>query len=382
LGHRIGDLLLAEAARRIRRCVRASDTVARQGGDEFIVILPNVADAAAAGQVARVIIDALCLPFSLDGQVAYVSASIGIALHPSDTGELDTLLSYADQAMYSAKADGRNRFSYFVPIFQERAIARLELANDLRQAIARNELQLYFQPIIELGCGRVTKAEALLRWFHPRHGAVGPDRFIPVAEEIGIINQIGDWVFRQAASTARRWNEHLGHVQISVNKSPRQFLTGNSHESWISYLHEIGLSTEHIAVEITEGLLLDQRPEVVTKLLAFRDAGIQVSLDDFGTGYSAMSYLKKFDIDYLKIDKSFVRDMATDPSDRAIAEAIILMAHKLGIKVIAEGVESAEQRDILLAAGCDYAQGYFFAKPMPAADFEAFMCWRKTPETP
>lgn len=225
--------------------------------------------------------------------------------------------------------------------------------------------------------GRIVKAEALLRWRHPVLGMIPPDQFIPIAEEIGLIHEIGDWVFRESALAARRWQEMPAlrgrPLQISVNKSPRQLVTGKTHEVWIDYLAEIGLPPSSLVIEITEGLLMDARPEVAAKLLEFRDAGIQVSLDDFGTGYSAMSYLKKFHIDYLKIDKSFVRDMTTDPGDRAIAEAIIVMAHKLGIQVVAEGVETAEQRDLLAAAGCDFGQGYLFARPMPMTDFETFL---------
>lgn len=381
LGHRIGDLLLVEAAARIRAALRESDTVARQGGDEFLVVLPELTSPMAIGNLAHAIIDALRQPFRLEGQVAYVSASIGIALYPSDTTDLDTLLSYADQALYSAKERGRNGYCYFVPAFQEEAVARLELANDLRQALADGQLQLYYQPIVDLASGEVIKAEALLRWFHPRLGAVSPDRFIPLAEEIGLIGEIGDWVFHQAATAAQRWNARrttgagtpARPIQVSINKSPRQFLASARDGSWIGFLRDNALPSESVAVEITEGLLLDDRPEVVNTLLAFRDAGVEISLDDFGTGYSAMSYLKKFDIDYLKIDRSFIRDMATDPVDRAIVEAIVVMAHKLAIRVIAEGVETTEQRDLLLAAGCDYGQGYLFARPMPAAEFEAYL---------
>jgi EAL domain-containing protein (putative c-di-GMP-specific phosphodiesterase class I) len=228
---------------------------------------------------------------------------------------------------------------------------------------------------VELATGRIFKAEALLRWRHPTHGMVGPAHFIPIAEEIGLINEIGDWVFKEAARTAKRWYDagllkatDDALIQISVNKSPRQFFSGNTHETWIDYLQEIGLPASCIAIEITEGVLLDDRPEIADKLMKFRAAGFRISLDDFGTGYSAMSYLKKFPHDFLKIDQTFVRDMAADRGDQAIVEAIIVMAHKLGLKVIAEGVETLEQCEMLNVAGCDYGQGYFFARPMPAAE--------------
>jgi EAL domain-containing protein (putative c-di-GMP-specific phosphodiesterase class I) len=228
-----------------------------------------------------------------------------------------------------------------------------------------------------MSTGRPTKAEALLRWHHPKLGLVSPTVFIPLAEEIGLINEIGDWVFRQAALKAKNWcnskDGQLAGMQISVNKSPRQFITGDSNLDLLTWLKDLDIPPSCIVVEITEGLLMDDRAEVQDKLLAFRDAGIQVSLDDFGTGYSAMSYLQRFDIDYLKIDQSFVRNMVTNHGDQAIAEAIIVMAHKLDMKVIAEGVETVEQRDMLVSAGCDFGQGYLFAKPMPSNEFDSYL---------
>ncbi|MDK9705260.1 MAG: EAL domain-containing protein [Sulfuritalea sp.] len=375
LGHHTGDLLLIEAARRVCECVRTTDTVARLGGDEFTVIMSELADTHRVGEVAQAMLQALAAPFVLDAETAYVSASIGITIYPNDSDNVESLLKHADQAMYAAKELGRNRFSYFTASMQATAQTRLQLSNDLRNAIAAGQLEVLLQPIVELATDRVVKAEALLRWHHPVHGTIGPAQFVPIAEEIGLIGEIGDWVFRKSARAAKRWFDagllgagDDGLIQISVNKSPRQFFSGNTHETWVEYLKEIGLPAKCIAIEITEGLLLDDRPEVATKLRQFRDAGFRVSLDDFGTGYSAMSYLKKFPLDFIKIDQSFVRDMATDHGDQAIVEAIIVMAHKLGLKVIAEGVETAEQCDLLKAAGCDYGQGYLFAMPMPAAE--------------
>jgi diguanylate cyclase (GGDEF)-like protein/PAS domain S-box-containing protein len=376
LGHHTGELLLIEAARRISQFVRATDTVARLGGDEFTIIMSDLADTHRVGEVAQAMLMALAEPFMMGKDAIYVSASIGVTIYPSDAGDIDSLLKNADQAMYAAKEQGRNRFSYFTASMQETAQSRLQLSNDLRGAIAGGQMEVYLQPIIELASGRIFKAEALLRWRHPEFGMVGPAQFIPIAEETGMINEIGDWVFRESARLAKCWYDAViaaGHVhneviQISVNKSPRQFFSGDTHKTWIEHLTAIGLPTTCIVIEITEGLLLDDRPEVAEKLRGFRDAGFGVSLDDFGTGYSAMAYLKKFPIDYLKIDQAFVRDMATDKGDQAIVEAIIVMAHKLGLKVVAEGVETAAQRDMLIAAGCDYGQGYFFAKPMTAAD--------------
>ncbi|MDP2169436.1 MAG: EAL domain-containing protein [Rhodocyclaceae bacterium] len=375
LGHHTGDLLLIEAAHRVRDCVRTTDTVARLGGDEFTVIMSDLADTDRVSKVAQEILLALAEPFVLDTESVFVTASLGITIFPGDADNVESLLKNADQAMYAAKAQGRNRFSYFTTSMQVAAQTRLLFSNDLRNAIATDQLEVYLQPIVELATGRIFKAEALLRWHHPTHGMVSPAHFIPIAEEIGLINEIGDWVFKEAARTAKRWYDagllkatDDALIQISVNKSPRQFFSGNTQETWIDYLIEIGLPAKCIAIEITEGVLLDDRPEIADKLMKFRDAGFRISLDDFGTGYSAMSYLKKFPLDFLKIDQTFVRDMAADRGDQAIVEAIIVMAHKLGLKVIAEGVETSEQCEMLKAAGCDYGQGYLFARPMPAAE--------------
>lgn len=377
LGHEAGDNLLIQASKRIAGCVRDSDTLARLGGDEFTVILPGLADPNRLGSLADNIIHVLSKPFMLGETLAYVSASIGITLYPQDADNLSALLKNADQAMYVAKGRGRNQYSYFTASMQETAQTRLQLSNDLRNALDGGQFEVYYQPIIDLATGQPVKAEALLRWHHPTLGFVSPVVFIPLAEEIGLINDIGDWVFRQAALKAKQWcigqDGQLTAMQISVNKSPRQFITGDNNLGLIEWLRALNIPPSCIVVEITEGLLMDDRVEVQEKLLAFRDAGIQVSLDDFGTGYSAMSYLQRFDIDYLKIDQSFVRNMVKNPGDQAIAEAIIVMAHKLGMKVIAEGVETAEQRDILVAAGCDYGQGFLFAKPMPAKDFDRYL---------
>ena len=378
LGHQVGDRLLRAAGERIAACVRDTDTVARLGGDEFTLILPQITDLGRVEQVAQSVINALAEPFVFDDKVAYISASIGITLFPEDGADTETLLKNADQAMYAAKEGGRSRFSFFTDSMQQAAQQHRALANELRRALPRGEFAVYLQPIVELASGTIVKAEALLRWQHPRFGSVSPAVFIPIAEETGLIGEIGNWVFREAARMALRWCEmapvartHRGRhpVQISVNKSPRQFL-GVEADGWIEHLAEIGLDPRHIAVEITEGLLLDDRPGVEELLLAYRDAGIQVALDDFGTGYSALSYLQRFDIDILKVDQAFVRNIADSAHDQAIVEAIVLMAHKLGLMVVAEGVETEAQRKVLAAAGCDYGQGYLFARPMPFSEFE------------
>jgi EAL domain-containing protein (putative c-di-GMP-specific phosphodiesterase class I) len=277
--------------------------------------------------------------------------------------------------MYAAKNAGRNRYCYFAESMQEAAQSRMSLTRDLRAALAANQFEVHYQPIVDLASGTIHKAEALLRWQHPLRGAVSPAEFIPVAEASGMILEMGAWVFRQAAAQLQRLRA-MGHAgfQVSVNVSPVQFQNDQQlTASWFEHLAALGLPPGSMVVEITEGLLLDLNAQVKGKLMAFAEAGIQVALDDFGTGYSSLAYLKKFDIDYLKIDRAFVRNLETDPDDRVLCEAIIAMAHKLGLKVIAEGVETQAQRDLLAAAGCDHAQGFLFSRPVPAAELESLL---------
>ena len=378
LGHDRGDMLLIEAARRLRECVRECDTVARMGGDEFTVILTQLPDAASLEPVLQKLLQAMQRVFQLDDEQVFVSASIGITMYPIDGTEVEDLFKSADQALYVAKGAGRNRFSFFTPALQEAALNRVRLANDMRAGLAEQQFWLAFQPIVELTTGATYKAEALLRWQHPTRGLINPATFIPIAEASGLIVDIGEWVFQQAASQVQAWRATLDpRFQISVNKSPVQFHhSGQVHKPWFEQLQARGLPGESIAVEITEGLLLDSSDIVATQLMQLQDAGMEVSLDDFGTGYSSLSYLQKYSIDFIKIDQSFVRHLIPASTDLALCKAIILMAHELGMKVIAEGVETAQQRDLLAAAGCDYGQGYLFARPMPAREFEAFLAAR------
>ncbi|PIV15014.1 MAG: hypothetical protein COS43_04605 [Gallionellales bacterium CG03_land_8_20_14_0_80_55_15] len=380
LGHEMGDLLLQQAANRIVNCVRATDTVARLGGDEFTVVLPQLHDVLIARQLAQKIINKLAEPFYLRDEVIHISASIGITLYPADATEIVNLMRNADQAMYAAKNEGRNRFSYFTRSLQEAAQKRLHLTNDLRGALANHQFRLFFQPIVSLATDRIHKAEALLRWQHPTRGMVSPADFIPLAEETRLIVEIGAFVRKESLAWCKRWNNlNPEGFQISVNKSPAEFTDENDSanvEIFVDKLNKMGLCGENFVFEITEGLLLNADVRIHEKLMELRDAGIQVSIDDFGTGYSSLSYLKKFDIDYLKIDQSFVRNLESDSNDVALCEAIIVMAHKLGLKVIAEGVETEQQRDLLSRAGCDYAQGYLYAKPMPPEAFEQWLTAR------
>ena len=395
LGHGVGDQMIVETARRISSCMETdADAVAHLGGDEFVVVLSALAvPSPHAEEMAGKILRTIAEPFRLGSETVYASASIGIVRYPADCEDVSSMLKKSEQAKHAAKIEGRNRYCYFTASMERAVQTRKQLADDMHGALAARQFEVYYQPIVNLVTGEIVKAEALLRWHHPERGMVSPVEFIPIAEENGLIGEIGDWVFKQAAQMAKRWCSYCGFsvngactnttaingrvppcvYQVTVNKSPRQFFSGDTDKTWIAYLRQSNIDPRCVTIEITEGLLLDQHPDVTEKFMAFHDAGIQVALDDFGTGYSAMAYLKQFDIDYLKIDRSFVRDIISDPSDRAIAEAIIAMAHKLGLKVVAEGVETIEQRDLLAEAGCDYGQGYLFAKPMPAAQFESLI---------
>ena len=375
LGHDHGDLLLIEAARRLRACVREFDTVARMGGDEFTVILTQLTEERHLDRILAKLLRSMEDVFHLKDEKIFVSASIGITMYPLDGTDVEGLFKNADQALYAAKGGGRNRFSYFTQGLHEAAQNRVRLAADLRDALAHQQFAVAFQPIVELATGHVHKAEALIRWKHPVKGMISPATFIPIAEANGLIVDIGEWIFLESMQQVKVWRETLDpHFQISVNKSPVQFHSnGNIYPSWVDQLALLGLPGECLAVEITEGLLLASNEHVAQHLIELANAGIGVSLDDFGTGYSSLSYLQKFDIDFVKIDQSFVRHLAPNTTELALCKAIILMAHELGLKVIAEGVETAVQRDLLIAAGCDYGQGYLFARPMPAQDFEAFV---------
>ncbi|HEX8989158.1 MAG TPA: EAL domain-containing protein [Rhodocyclaceae bacterium] len=379
-GHDAGDMLLRETAGRIAACVRDTDTVARLSGDEFAVVLPGIADISRVEQVARDIVLKLSQTFHIGSNLAYVSASVGIAICPNDADEMEALVKAADRAMYAAKEAGRNGFSYVTESVQSAATLRMQLGNNLREALAKQQFEIHYQPIVDLPSRRIVKAEALLRWRHPEHGLIQPAAFIPLAEELGLIGEIGDWVFRESAQIARQWQDRdptapavCCPVQISINKSPRQFHGSGRYEGWLDYLKDIGLPNRFIALEITESLLLDNSPEVVERLADLRASGVQVALDDFGTGYSSMSYLNKFHVDYVKIDQTFVQGLPDNDGDKTIVEAIIAMAHKLRLKVIAEGVETEAQHDFLVAAGCDFAQGFLFAEPLPRPEFEALL---------
>ncbi|SPK72483.1 Signal transduction protein [Cupriavidus taiwanensis] len=375
LGHDQGDLLLLEATRRIAASVRASDTVARLAGDEFTVILPSVGDSAVAADIAQTILERIAAPYHLASELVAVSASVGVATCPKDADNAEALLVCADQAMFAAKAEGRNRWKIFTPSLLQAERERLRITQDLRTALAAGQFALHYQPIVNLHTGKVCKAEALIRWDHPVRGPIQPADFIAVAEESGLIIDIGRWVLTEALDQLSRWQMLIGKdFQISVNKSPVEFCApSNGTESWSSVIERRNVPVGSLIIEITEGSLMEQNADVMDQLSRFQAAGIEVALDDFGTGYSSLSYLRRLDIDYIKIDQSFIRSLTRGPDDVALCRAIISMAHALRIRVIAEGVETGLQRDILVAAGCDYGQGHFFCPPVEASEFEAFV---------
>ena len=379
LGHHEGDALLVEAAHRIQQHMGRTDTLARMGGDEFTLVLaglPAGADPVALlGPRLDGLLDALQQPYLLGQSEVFVSASMGLAMYPADASQIEDLLRHADQALYAAKGAGRNRWCVFTPAMQAAAQWRARLDADLRTALEAGQLSVVYQPIVNMLSGRVCKAEALLRWHHPELGAISPAQFIPVAETSGQILALGDWVFTQAAHQVRHWRSVLdAEFQVSVNKSPVQCHRSPALSSrWVDELAQMGLPCSSLCIEITEGLLLDTHPDVTRHLGELRAAGTTVSLDDFGTGYSSLTYLQKLDIDCLKIDQSFVRNLSPGSTDLTLCKAIIAMAHELGMQVVAEGVETEQQHQLLMEAGCDHGQGYWYGRPMSPAQFEAWV---------
>jgi len=380
LGHCYGDKLLMEAAIRLTECIRDSDTLARLGGDEFSVIMSSLADISNVRQVISRVLETMAEPFPLNESIAYVTASIGIAIFPDDATTAEELINAADNAMYTAKREGRNCSHFFTPEMQSENSRKILLGNELRHVIAKEQLMMVYQPIVNLASGKVHKAEALVRWHHDELGDIPPIEFIHIAEDNGLIFPIGDWIFQHVAKQTLAWREqYCKNFKISINKSPAQFQKNNQHCSWLNYLENIGLAGDAIIVEITENLLMDSSKFTDQLLSTLNSSGLQIALDDFGTGYSSLAYLKKFHVDYLKIDQSFVKDCTNDYESEALCQAIIAMAHKLGIMVVAEGIETQAQADLLLAAGCDYGQGFLYSKALPAAQFQHLIDKDDTP---
>ncbi|TXI38184.1 MAG: EAL domain-containing protein [Nitrosomonas sp.] len=368
LGHQYGDLLLKEVSQRLATFSQGKGMLGRLGSDEFAFILSNLNETSLVGYYVNSILEQLAIPYHLENEITYLTASIGIALYPTDATDIATMLKCANHAMHTAKREGRNCFHHFTNSMQETANTRMRLANDLRHAVKNGELLVHYQPIIDLSTGYIQKAEALVRWQHPKSGIINPDKFIPIAEETGLIVEIGDWIFHQAATQVKHCRAtYNSNFQISVNKSPFQFRVDSSRcHSWFEHLKKLGLPGESIVIEITESSMMEATNNIYDYLLKLRDNGMQVALDDFGTGYSSLAYLKKFDIDYIKIDKSFVQSLSSDSDDLTLCEAMVVMAHKLNLRVIAEGVETWDQFALLKSIGCDFGQGYLFSKPIPA----------------
>ena len=369
LGHAAGDELLQEVARRLKDTVRDIDTVSRQGGDEFLMVLADVPDLAAVSSVAALVQQKLAQPFALKGMQIVTSISIGISLFPGDGDDFDTLLKHADMAMYQAKSAGRNGFCFFDEQMNADTHERLALELDLRQALSRNEFVLHYQPIVDLHGGRLLAAEALLRWQHPQRGTLGPDRFIRVAEESGLIVEIGEWVLGEACRQAMLWQAAgLPRFAVAVNLSAVQFRRGNLEAMVRAALNRFGLAPACLELELTESILLQDSAQ----LRRLKELGVKLSIDDFGTGYSSLSYLQRFQVDKLKIDQSFVRGLVGNAQNQAIVTAIVQMARSLGLHTTAEGIEDEATRALLAELGCDQGQGFLFARPLAAAELGAF----------
>ena len=379
LGHGSGDEVLMRVSRRIRGALREIDTVARQGGDEFVVVLAEQPTVESVVAVVERIIEEVAQPVTIDGRELYVTCSVGIALYPTDGGDVTTLLRNADAAMFSAKERGRNSFQFYAPNMNALALERLAMEGSLRRATEREEFEVHYQPRVDIRSKQIVGMEALVRWRDAELGFVPPAKFIPVAEEANLINQIGEQVLRAACRQAREWVD-LGFdgLSVSVNLSARQFRQGHLVSTIESALAESGLEAERLELELTESTIMGHGQEFVGMLADLKKLGVRVAIDDFGTGYSNLSYLSRFPIDSLKIDRSFVSEVATDQQHALLAKAVISLGHSLRLKVVAEGVETAEQLDFLRHHGCDEVQGYFFSKPVPPEEFTRMLArWPK-----
>lgn len=375
LGHAWGDELLRQVAQRLAHCVRKTDLVARLGGDEFCIIADGLSSENEIRKLCQKISATLGAPYALGDYRGVVSTCIGVAMYPQDAQSADDLLHNADLAMYSAKRRGRGEYAFYDAAMRREAVRRSELSRDLVHALRDDQFTLHYQPILDLKSQCIVKVEALLRWNHPEKGLIGPMAFIPQAEDSGLIVGIGEWVFRQATRMLVQWrHQYVPDLKITVNVSPVQLMDDRmSPKDWLAHLKALGLPYDSVVIEITERLLLDMSPTVTAKLDAFRDAGVCVALDDFGTGYSSVSYLKRLHIDYLKIDQSFVHQIESREENRALCDAIILMAHRLGLVVVAEGVATESQRRILTEMQCDFGQGLRFFEAMTALQFERLL---------
>ena len=370
LGHPVGDALLREVADRLRGCLRGCDVVARLGGDEFAIVQAPIARIEDAGALAQGVIDALAKPFVVQGHQVTIGTSVGIALAPVDTGDAGELLKMADIALYRAKTDGRGLFRVFERGMDTRLQARRELELDLREAVLLEQFELHYQPLVDITTGHVTALEALVRWNHPKRGMVGPDAFIALAEETGLIVPMGAWVLREACAAAATWPEN---VKVAVNVSAAQFKSSQLVDSVLKGLKSSGLSPERLELEITETAILTDTNGTLAVLHQLRSMGVRIAMDDFGTGYSSLGYLRSFPFDKIKIDRCFIQDITTSADCKAIVKAVTGLGVSLGIATTAEGVETRDQLDLIRAEGCDQVQGYFFSRPVPAEAVSALL---------
>jgi diguanylate cyclase (GGDEF)-like protein len=370
LGHPIGDELLQSVARRLEDCVRGADTVSRQGGDEFIVLLSEVEQAEDAAITARRMLQTVAEAHSIDQHDLHVTTSIGVSVYPDDGLDAETLVKNADTAMYQVKENGPQSYKFFKPAMNVRAVERQSIEESLRRALERHEFALHYQPKINLRTGEITGAEALIRWTHPVRGPVAPAEFIPVAEDCGLIQPIGNWVLREACQQARAWAKAgLPLASMAVNISAIEFRNDSFLEGVFAVLEDTGLDPRSLELELTESVLMKRAESTESVLKNLRARGVQLAVDDFGTGYSSLSYLRKFPIDSLKIDQSFVRQITATPDDTAIVSAVISMGRSLNLRIIAEGVETQQELAFLQAHQCDEAQGYYFSRPVPPQQF-------------
>jgi diguanylate cyclase (GGDEF)-like protein len=370
LGHQVGDKLLQSVAKRLVACIRGSDAVSRQGGDEFVALLAEVQRSEDAAVMARRILQAVGEPHSIDRHDLHITTSIGVSVYPDDGLDAETLIKNADTAMYQAKENGRHGYQFFTPAMNVRAVERQAIEEGLRRALERHEFSLRYQPKINLKTGTITGAEALILWTHPTRGLVSPSEFIPIAEDCGLILPISAWVLRTACDQARAWlDAGLPATTMAVNVSAMEFRDENFLENLFAILIETGLDPRSLELELTETLLMKHAESAASILQTLRRRGVQVAIDDFGTGYSSLGYLRKFPLDALKIDQSFVRRISIAAGDAPIVTAVIAMAHSLKLRVVAEGVETLEELEFLKAHECDEAQGYYFSRPVPPEQF-------------
>jgi diguanylate cyclase (GGDEF)-like protein len=369
LGHPVGDELLKVVSDRLRGCTREPDTIARLGGDEFAIIMTAIQQATDAAALARRIRESIVKPFHLDGHQIVVDISIGISVAPLDATTPDQLLKNADMALYGAKGDGRGVYRFFEPEMDARMKARRDLEMDLRNALVNSEFELYYQPLVNLETNEITSFEALLRWHHPVRGTISPAEFIPIAEETGLIVPLGEWVLRTACLETAKWPKD---VKVAVNLSPAQLKARNVVEVVMSALEESGLPAKRLQLEITESVLMNNTFGTLATLHKLRELGVQIAMDDFGTGYSSLSYLKGFQLDTLKIDRTFTSELMTSDTNASIVHATLGLAKGLHLRTVAEGVETRAQADFLARHGCDVLQGFLFARPMEPDAFLSF----------